>query len=158
MKSTDIDSIMIHCSATKEGCDFHASDIDRWHKKQGWAMIGYNYVIDLDGKIENGRPLTLDGAHCNDRGFSKKSYNKHSIGICYIGGLDKNSKPKDTRTDAQKKSMHELVDKLKQQYKIIDVLGHRDASVDKNHDGKITSNEYSKACPCFDVRLEFPMN
>ena len=32
----------------------------------------------------------------------KTSYNRCSIGICYEGGLDKNGKAKDTRTDAQK--------------------------------------------------------
>ena len=30
-----IDLIIVHCSATKEGADFHAADIDRWHRKNG---------------------------------------------------------------------------------------------------------------------------
>jgi hypothetical protein len=45
----------------------------------------------LDGTIEQGRELEAVGAHT-------KGHNAHSIGICYIGGLDKNGKPKDTRT------------------------------------------------------------
>lgn len=157
MRPQDIDAIVIHCSATREGVDVRASDIDKWHKERGWSMIGYNYVIDLDGTVEIGRPLSMSGAHCADKGFSGKSYNLHSIGICYVGGLDKNGHSKDTRTDAQKLSMHKLVMELIEKYPITDVLGHRDASPDKNGDGVITKNEWVKTCPCFDVRSEFPI-
>lgn len=152
-----IDSIVIHCSATRAGQDVRAADIDKWHKERGFAMIGYNYVIDLDGKVEEGRPLTRDGAHCNTAGTSGLAYNKHSIGICYVGGLDRNGNAADTRTPQQKLSLANLVYKLMGKYPITDVLGHRDASPDKNGDGKVTPNEWIKKCPCFDVRAEFPM-
>lgn len=157
MRPSDIDSIVIHCSATRAGQDVRASDIDKWHKERGFKMIGYNYVIDLDGTVEDGRPLSMSGAHCNTSGTCGRPYNSHSIGICYIGGLDKNGKPADTRTDAQKMAMHKLVMELVEKYHITDILGHRDASPDKNHDGKITRNEWIKDCPCFDVRSEFPI-
>lgn len=75
----------------------------------------------------------------------------------YVGGLDKNGKPADTRTPAQKKALAELVYQLIDKYPIVEVIGHRDASPDKNGDGKITANEWIKACPCFDVRAEFPI-
>ena len=152
-----IDSIIIHCSATPLGKDFRAKDIDRWHREQGWKMIGYNFVIDLDGTIEEGRPLTMDGAHCNTAGVSGRVYNKHSIGICYVGGLDKKGNPKDTRTRRQKKALQELVNKLVMEYPIKEIIGHRDASPDKNGDGKITQNEWIKMCPCFEVKAEFPI-
>lgn len=157
MKKTDIDAIVIHCSATREGQDVRAADIRKWHLERGFADIGYNYVIDLDGTVEVGRPLTRDGAHCNTAGLSGKSYNKHSIGICYVGGLDAKGNPKDTRTPAQKIAMSKLVHKLMWEYPIIEVIGHRDASPDKNGDGKITSNEWIKSCPCFEVKSEFPI-
>ena len=38
-----ITEIIIHCSATPEGKDFHASDIDRWHKAQGWHTKGHTH-------------------------------------------------------------------------------------------------------------------
>lgn len=152
-----IDAIVIHCSATKEGVDYKAIDINKWHIQRGFAMIGYNYVIDLDGTIEEGRPLTRDGAHCNTAGTSGTSYNKHSIGICYVGGLDKNGKAKDTRTDAQKASMKKLVYDLCKKYPIKEIIGHRDASPDINKDGKISRNEWIKECPCFEVKTEFPV-
>ena len=173
-KMKTIDAIVIHCSATPEGKDVRAKDIDAQHRAKGWKMIGYNYVIDLDGTIEVGRPLTMDGAHCNTAGLSGRSYNTHSIGICYIGGIEgemnkkgqlvpkqgKDGKPisKDTRTPAQKKALAELVYKLMDEYPgIIEVIGHRDASPDLDGDGFINRYEWIKDCPCFDVKSEFPM-
>ena len=146
-----IDSLVIHCTATKEGQSFRAADIDRWHRQRGWKMIGYNYVIGLDGKIEEGRPLTMNGAHCT-------GWNDHSIGIVYVGGLDKDGKPKDTRTFEQKIAMHLLVERLMEKYPTItQVIGHRDTSPDLNGNGKVDPHEWIKACPCFDVQLEFPI-
>ena len=93
-----IDSVIIHCSATKAGMDFSVADIDRWHRAQGMNGIGYHYVVRLDGTVEKGREVEVAGAHC-------LGWNGRSIGICYIGGLDTNGNPADTRTDEQKKSM-----------------------------------------------------
>lgn len=159
MKPNDIDAIVIHCSATRAGQDVHASDIDKWHKERGFKCIGYNYVIDLDGTVEIGRPLTMDGAHCNTAGLSGRSYNKHSIGICIVGGLDKDGNPADTRTDAQKLATSKLIyDDLLPKYPgIREIIGHRDASPDKNGDGVISKNEWIKMCPCFSVKSEFPI-
>lgn len=55
-----IDSIIIHCSATKAGQDIRAKDIDLMHKQRGFSQIGYNFVIDLDGteKMVGHYPLT----------------------------------------------------------------------------------------------------
>lgn len=158
MKKNDIDAIVIHCSATPEGKDVRAKDIEREHLKRGFKCIGYHFVIDLDGTIEEGRPLTMNGAHCEKPGFSGRPYNQHSIGICYVGGVAKDGKtPKDTRTDAQKLAMQALVANLTMQYPITEVIGHRDASPDLNGDGKISRWEWLKSCPCFEVKAEFPM-
>ena len=151
-----IDSIIIHCSATRVGLDLRAKDIDCMHRQRGFTRIGYNFVIDLDGTVENGRPLSIDGAHCNTKGFSGVSYNKHSIGICYIGGLDRNGRPADTRTEAQREALVRLVEDLRLVFPSLQqVIGHRDTSPDLNGDGIISPNEYIKSCPCFDVKAEF---
>ena len=150
-----IDAIIIHCSATRAGQDLCAKAIDRMHKQRGFSQIGYNFVIDLDGMVENGRPLSIDGAHCNTKGFSDLSYNKHSVGICYIGGLDTSGKPADTRTPAQRTALCELVAKLRKENPIVEVLGHRDTSPDLDGSGEVEPKEYIKACPCFDVKSEF---
>ena len=46
MRANDIDAIVIHCSATREGQDVRAADIDKWHKERGFACIGYNQMAD----------------------------------------------------------------------------------------------------------------
>lgn len=128
-----IDKIIVHCSATKEGVNFTARDIDRWHRNQGWSCIGYHYVVDIDGTLERGRPIEKVGAHC-------KNHNKTSIGVCYIGGLDKSGKPTDTRTPAQKKTLRELLENLVSRFNC-PIYGHRDFA--------------RKECPCFDAHKEY---
>ena len=141
-----IDSIIIHCSATPYGKDFTAADINRWHRQRNFNGIGYHFVIRPDGTIENGRPVGKPGAHC-------LGWNNRSIGICYIGGLDADGRPADTRTDAQKKAMRELIARLqKEHFGIRTIIGHRDTSPDLNGNGQIEPEEFIKVCPCFDVR------
>ena len=84
----DIKEIIIHCSDSPFG-DW--SVIDSWHKARGWDSCGYHFVIlngitkyahkyapNVDGYVENGRPIETVGAHCYGK-------NQTSIGICLIG-------------------------------------------------------------------------
>lgn len=123
-----INKIILHCSATEEGKDFRAVDVKKWHLQRGFSDIGYHYIIDINGMIESGRDLSVIGAHC-------KGYNSDSIGICYIGGLDRLKKPKDTRTEYQKLSLRNLIKELRVTFGNIPVYGH-------NYFDK------GKACPC----------
>ena len=122
--------IIIHCTATKEGQNFTVDDIRRWHIARGFNDCGYHLVIRLDGAIELGRPIETVGAHC-------MGHNSSSIGIAYVGGIDEQGRPKDTRTAAQKVSLSFLVALLRNAYPESQVYGHYAFS--------------NKACPCFDV-------
>ena len=129
--------LVVHCSATPEGRTHTAKDIDLWHRKRGFNEIGYNYVILLDGTIELGRDVDKIPAHV-------EGYNKDSIGICYIGGVDKNTlQPKDTRTAAQKEALKKLLTELKALDPEAEILGHRDFP------------GVAKACPCFNAKDEY---
>jgi len=140
-----IDMIVVHCAATQEGHAYKASDIDRWHKLRGFSKIGYHYVIDLDGTVEQGRQEDEVGAHV-------EGHNAHSIGVCYVGGLaDDNKTPKDTRTPQQIAAMRTLIMGLMSRFPHAKIVGHRDLSPDLNHDGTISPNEWMKACPSFNV-------
>lgn len=130
-----INLIIIHCSATPEGREVSAAEIDGWHRARGFSGIGYHYLIHLDGKTEACRPLEKIGSHC----FGQ---NQNSIGICYVGGVDKTNKPKDTRTAEQKAALRSLVKVLLEQFPDARIAGHNE----------FTPN---KACPCFNVREEF---
>ena len=131
-----ITEIIIHCTATKEGEEVTVADVTAWHIERGFRTIGYHYLISLTGEVWQGRPLEETGAHA-------KGHNLYSIGICYVGGLDNNSKPKpkDTRTPLQKKAMLELIKELKQKYPKATIHGHYEFA--------------NKACPCFDARNEY---
>ena len=130
----NITEIIIHCSATIEGKHFTADDIDRWHRQRGFHSIGYHYVILLNGETQKGRDLQQIGAHCT-------GHNRQSIGICYIGGLDRKGISKDTRTPVQKDSLRRLLLSLKKQYPHALIVGH---------------NKFAnKDCPCFDAEKEY---
>ncbi len=44
--------------------------IERSHRNQGWSGVGYNFVIDQDGTIYEGRGWNLQGAHCPGHNIS----------------------------------------------------------------------------------------
>ena len=142
-----ISSIVVHCSATIEGVDFDTDYIREMHIDRGFREVGYHYVIRLDGTIEKGRSVEEAGAHA-------KGFNDFSIGVCYIGGLNAERKPKDTRTVAQYHSLRRCIEMLKIRFGDVPVMGHRDLSPDVNHDGQITPDEFMKQCPCFDCKTE----
>lgn len=143
-----ITDIVVHCTATEEDKDIGAFEIDQWHRKKGWSMIGYHYVVRLDGSVEVGRPENKQGAHV-------KGYNRNSIGVVYVGGVDKNNIPKDTRTPEQIEGLKCLLENLKCQYPDAKISGHRDFSKDINGDGIISPFEWMKVCPCFDAIEEY---
>lgn len=127
--------IIVHCSANRAGSALRMADIDSYHRSLGWIGCGYHYVIPTDGTIEPGRPDEMVGAHC-------KNHNRHSIGVCYIGGLSKDGKPADTRTDAQRIALRTLLERLHRRYPDALIVGHRDL-------------DPQKVCPCFDVANEY---
>lgn len=130
-----INEIIVHCTATAEGKDFKAADIDKWHKQKGWDGIGYHHVVDLVGTVEPGRPESKVGAHC-------LGHNQNSIGVVYVGGLASDGKtPKDTRTPQQKAALIRLLTELKHRYPNASIHGHRDFA--------------AKACPSFDATTEY---
>ena len=131
----NINKIIVHCSATPEGRDVSIDTIRKWHvEDNGWSDIGYHWVITLSGAIEKGRPESRSGAHA-------KGHNKNSVGVCYVGGVDSDMNPKDTRTDAQKETLKCLLEDLRERYPQAEIIGHRDVS--------------SKDCPSFDAKKEY---
>lgn len=143
-----ITDIVIHCTATRAWQDYSADDIRRMHKAQGWADIGYHYVVRLDGTIEPGRDVDKIGAHVS-------GHNANSIGVVYVGGLDNQGKAKDTRTENQKNALLNLLLDLRQLYPNARISGHRDFSPDLNGNGTIEPCEWIKECPCFDAKSEY---
>lgn len=130
-----ITKIIVHCTATPEGRNATVADVNKWHKTNGYDMIGYHYLIDLQGNILRGREDEQVGAHTIGSNFD-------SIGVAYVGGMDKEmKKAKDTRTTEQKNSLLLLLKELKQKYPLAKIYGHR--------------NFAKKDCPSFDAKKEY---
>lgn len=162
----EIRGIVIHCSATpnsatlfkgepgKPGFQTPATAINEWHRARGFKRseemrkrqnyeldaIGYHFVIGRNGAIITGRHLDEAGAHV-------QGANQKTIGVCMVGT--------DSFTPRQWEALRGVVTSLLSmpgiKGKNVTVLGHRDYSKDKNGDGKITPNEWTKTCPGFDV-------
>lgn len=123
--------IVVHCAATPPDMDVGAREIDRWHRARGWLGIGYHYVVRRDGTLEYGRDPGDIGAHAY-------GYNKESVGICLIGGVDADMNAEDNFTDAQIETLKEQIEAIQSVYGgDLKVVGHNELS--------------EKACPSFNV-------
>lgn len=124
--------LTIHCAATPEGRDVSPETIEVWDKAK-FGQKSYHWIVTLDGAMHRRMGDDIKGAHTG-------GHNTGNIGVCYVGGMDKQMKqPKDTRTAAQKSAMLSLVRTYRARYPGIIVRGHRDWPGVK------------KACPSFDV-------
>lgn len=136
-----INEIIIHAAATRpnwmEGKTVEAKrdEIARWHvQDNGWAAIGYHYIIDRDGQVAPGRPLENAGAHT-------QGHNANSIGVCLIGGHGSsvNDAFEQHYTNEQDQALRVLIDSLQTRFPTIKkVSGHNDYTA-------------AKACPGFKV-------
>lgn len=137
-----IDEIIIHCTATRpdwgenHSTTWKVNQVRSWHTNKGWRDIGYHYLIDRDGTVAAGRPVTQTGAHT-------KGHNKGTIGIALFGGHGSSAEDEfsDNFTDQQFEALEHLIADLKSDYEITRVSAH---------------NEYAnKACPGFQCQDYF---
>lgn len=114
-EQTDV-IILHHIGNTN--ADVSAATVHQWHLANGWAGIGYHYLIRKDGTIERGRPRDTVGAHCYGE-------NWHSIGVNIVGNFETNEP-----TAAQIASAERLVAALCRLYGLRPsgetIKGHRD--------------------------------
>ena len=142
----EIKYIAVHCTASSQHTTI--KELQQEFRRKGWKNPGYHYVVAADGAITQ----LLDEEKVSN---GVKGFNSVSVNVAYIGGIDTTGKPIDNRTDEQKASLRSLLKLLHKTYPTAVIQGHRDFSPDLNHDGRITSNEYIKACPCFDAKTEY---
>lgn len=137
--------LVIHCTATPEGREVTSGEIRRWHTSpapegRGWKQVGYTDMFHLDGSRErlvaNNEDMNVDPWEVTNGASGHNSVSRH---IVYVGGCDKNMKPRDTRTDAQKKAMADYVKDFHSRFPEVRIVGHRDLP------------DVNKACPSFDV-------
>lgn len=129
----NIKYIVVHCTATPPNTTLES--IRRyWKEQRGWGDTpGYHYLIQRDGTLVK---LLDEKKNC----YGVYKHNSECISIAYLGGIDKEGKPADNRSQAQKHSLFDKIVELTERYPDAEVLGHRDFPGVK------------KACPCFDVK------
>ena len=109
--------------------DIGVEEIRKWHtEERGWSDIGYHVVIRRNGDFEEGREVSIAGAHC-------KGQNSNSIGICLVGGYN----GKFDFTSKQMMTLDEVIRGIKESVaEVVSVHGHYEFS--------------DKTCPNFDVK------
>lgn len=125
---------VLHCTATQP--EASVESIKNYWKSIGWKRPGYHILVDA-----NGIPHYLAPFDQITNGV--KGYNMESIHISYIGGIDRDGKPKDTRTPQQKATLLKCIkEALEYVGRKLIIQGHRDFGV-------------NKACPSFDAKKEY---
>lgn len=133
----NIKYIVLHCTATPQSTNI-ASIQRYWSKVLKWKSPGYHYIIEPNGEINN--LLDIEKVANGVAG-----YNRESIHISYIGGIDDSKSilqkrlPIDNRTPEQIESMIFLIKWFALKYPNAKICGHRDFP------------GVNKACPSFDV-------
>ena len=103
--------IMIHHTAHPT---WDIYDTHNYHQKKGWVGIGYNFFINPDGTIFEGRGFNI--------GAGATGYNNNSIHVCFAGNFEKNE-PSKTQIENGKALMKYL---LKLVPKNAQIIGHKD--------------------------------
>jgi len=73
-----------------------------------WENIGYHWIIERGGALKQGRPENYHGAHVKEG-----NVNKHSIGICLCGDIDKK-----LPDEGQIATLRNLLYRISKQYNI----------------------------------------
>ena len=131
----DIKYIAVHCTAGPATQTTKAIK-DYWKNNLGWKSVGYHYLINADGTIEQ---LAQESEITN----GVAGFNSVTVNISYKGGVDATNKPKDTRTPQQKESILKLLKELKKRYPKAIIQGHKDFP------------NVKKACPSFEAKKEY---
>lgn len=133
----------IHCTASTRDLSKEWL-LNFFANTRRWSKPGYNLTVRFDGSIDTLVPFDSDGyVQWSEISYGVKGRNAESINIAYTGGIDGSGRAKDTRTDAQKRSIDLIVAKVRCDFPWIEVLGHRD------------HEKVYKACPSFDVLSEY---
>lgn len=129
----NIKHLVLHCTATPQ--DTTIESIKKyWKDVRKWGSTpGYHFLIKKNGDIVQ----LLDEKKIS---YGSAGHNAECIHIAYIGGIDKNGKPLDNRTQAQEDAMYDKLMELMKKYPEAKPIGHRDFP------------NVKKACPSFDVK------
>lgn len=133
-----ITEIVLHCAAVSG--DWHngktvtqmRDEIDGWHRKKGWRMIGYHRVFAPNGDMAEGRAFSEIGAHVID-------HNRGTLGFLMIESvtITKMGRWEDYFLKGQRERVRSMIRAVRSMTDIKKVSGHNDYA--------------NKLCPGFKV-------
>jgi N-acetylmuramoyl-L-alanine amidase len=135
-----IDYIVIHCTATPQTARIDSIK-NYWRNNLGWNRVGYHFIIEAHGNV-------VQLSDIKDVTNGVAGFNRNSIHIAYIGGIDSKGRPLDNRTDAQKRSLLNTIRKVRAEV----VMAQRFFPIIQGH------NDFpnvKKACPSFNAKKEY---
>ena len=121
--------LIVHCVANKCNHPFSVENLIACGEAK-YGQCSYHYYVRRNGDIIPLLPENVQGVHA-------RHYNYCSLGIVYEGGLDENGHAADTRTEAQKHALYELLKELTVEYPDARILGHCELP------------RVAKPCPCY---------
>ena len=124
-----VETVWHHCTGTRINAKVSAI-VNYWENVRGWKNPGCHLIVDYGGNWTWLQPFNLPSN-------GVRGYNLKGLHICYIGGLDKNGNPTDTRSEKQKIFMETVPKFFKELHPHLTERGHREVS--------------NKSCPCYDV-------
>ena len=127
--------LVVHCVANRCDKPFSVESLINTGK-QKWGQVSYHWYVRRNGDIIPLLPESVQGIHV-------KGYNWCSLGIVYEGGLDEQGHPADTRTEAQKHALYELLKDLTAEYPYARIMGHCEFP------------RVNKKCPCYPASIEY---
>lgn len=130
----EVKDIFLHCAATQPHATV-SSILNYWKKNLKWKNFGYHILIGQDFYTILSNPNNVTNG--------VQGFNTNGFHISYIGGIDKSGKPKDTRTDFQKKIIAVCLEEARKKFPKARVRGHNEVK--------------AKACPSFSVREQYPL-
>lgn len=114
--------LILHHSADPSPLPQYAK-IDRYHRAKGWGMVGYQYVVEHDGTVRQGRTEDMVGAHTLSTDPRYPNLNHTGIGICLAGDFTQHEP-----SLAQVNALEKLVGEIQARHRIPDdrILLHRE--------------------------------
>ncbi|MBP3193230.1 N-acetylmuramoyl-L-alanine amidase [Natronogracilivirgula saccharolytica] len=139
---TDVSHLIVHHSAGETNADDFAAVVrsywDFHTHGRNWGDIGYNWLVDGNGVIYQGRAFDLDGSK-DVRGAHFSGFNSYTMGICVIGNYNQQMPTGDALFSLKEmlawKSSELEIDPLAEAYhygpdeEIYHISGHRDSGV-----------------------------
>ena len=129
LKHDSVKLLIVHCVANKCNHPFSVENLIACGEAKYGQCSNHSYVR-RNGDIIPLLPENVQGVHA-------RHYNYCSLGIVYEGGLDENGHAADTRTEAQKHALYELLKELTVEYPDARIIGHCELP------------RVAKPCPCY---------